>query len=385
MDIANHKPDFVAQDDAPRRAARPAHSLRLVNTGLRLAAPVAPPQGAWEAGFARLSDWLGIALDPVAAPRAPGLRKVAGWALGQAAPAALQFAPWQAISPVALQQAASPDLPRADWAVSYLFEHGPGSAVRAGTLDLALISPHPAACSTDEEGTPPLPRLAVLEAMLHAARAEGRTRIAMIVPSRQRNAMARQLLLADRALTREGLELEVLAVEAALAGLNCARPRWDALIVMPDLRSIVFALLAEATGRKGPWPMLWHSANGPVLVASEALCEAGARLPFDAPVLVQTLALTLHHAGMATAARRLHEAAARLRDSGVVTASRGSSAPYVKTLEDAEYIAVVCAVTASSQRAAPHWHALAASLAGGAAACPSRLELVASNAPSPRP
>jgi hypothetical protein len=81
----------------------------------------------------------------------------------------------------------------------------------------------------------------------------------------------------------------------------------------------------------------------------------------------------------------VHEAAARLRDSGVVTASRGSSAPYVKTLEDAEYIAVVCAVTTSSQRAAPHWHALAASLAGGAAARPSRLELVASNAPSPRP
>lgn len=382
MDIANHRDDGLPQGAATRRAG---NSLRLVSTGLRLAAPVAPPQGAWEAGFARLREWLDIALDPVAAPRTPALRKVAGWARGFAAPPAPHFAPWQAVSPVAFQAGGSPDLPRADWAVSYLFEHGPGSAVRAGTLDLALLSPHPAACASDEDSTPPLPRLAVLEAMLQAARAEGRTRIAIIVSARQRNAMARLLLLADRALTREGIELEVLMIEAALAGLNCARPRWDALVVMPEWRSIVFALLAEGTGGKGPWPMLWHGAQGAVLVASEALCEAGARPAFDAPVLVQTLALTLHHAGMATAARRLHEAAARLRDSGVVTTSRGSHAPYVKTIEDAEFIELVCAAAPGGHRAAPHWQALAASLAGGPPVAPARLELVALNAPFPRP
>jgi hypothetical protein len=376
MDIANQRDASPSQVVTPRRAARAGHGLRLVSTGLRLAAPVAPPQGAWEAGFARLLGWLEIAVDPVAAPRAPGLRKVTGWARGLSTTPAPHFAPWQAISPVALQLGGSYDLPRADWAVSYLFDHGPGSAVRAGTLDLALMSPHPAVCAAEEEGTAPLPRLAVLEAMLHAARAEGRTRIAIIVAASQRNAMARLLLLADRTLTREGIELEVLPVEAALAGMNCARPRWDALIVMPEWRSIAFTLLAEAAGRKGPWPMLWHSAEGPVLASSEALCEAGARLAFDAPVLIQTLALTLHHARMATAARRVHEAAARLRDSGVVTASRGSPAPYVKTLTDGEFIELVCAHNASGHRAAPHWQALAASLAAGATVAPRRLELV---------
>jgi hypothetical protein len=376
MDFANQRDDSPPQVETPRRAARAGHGLRLVSTGLRLAAPVAPPQGAWEAGFARLLGWLEVAVVPVAAPRAPGLRKVTGWARGLTAAPAPHFAPWQAVSPVAFQHGGSPDLPRADWAVSYLFDHGPGSAVRAGTLDFALMSPHPAVCVADEEGTSPLPRLAVLEAMLLAARAEGRSRIAIIVAASQRNALARLLLLTDRGLTREGIELEVLAVETVLPGLNCARPRWDALIVMPDWRSIIMALLAEAAGRKGPWPMLWHSAQGPVLATSEALCEAGARLTFDAPVLIQTLALTLHHAGMATAARRLHEAAARLRDSGVVTASRGSPAPYVKTITDGEFIELVCAHNAGCNRAAPHWHALVASLAAGTTAAPRRLELV---------
>jgi hypothetical protein len=286
------------------------------------------------------------------------------------------------ISPVAFQSGGA-ELPRADWAVSYLFDHGPGSAVPAGTLDLALFSPHPSACASDEEGAAPLPRLAVLEAMLHAARAKGRSRLAIIVPARQRNAMTRLLLLADRDLTRAGIELEVLAVEAALTGLNCARPRWDGLIVMPELRSIVFALLAGATGRKGPWPMLWHApGRALVLAASEMLAEPGARLGFDAPALVQTLALTLHHAGVRTAARRLHEAAARLRDSGVVTTSRGSSAPYVTMLDDAEFMRRLCDGSASSHRPAPHWQALGEVAAAATPAAPVRLQLIA---PLPAP
>jgi hypothetical protein len=383
MDIASHTSGLPVSGDAPRPVLRPAHTLRLVSTGLQLAAPVAPPQGEWEAAFARLCDWLEIAIDPVTAPRAPALRKMAGWARGIVAASAPHFAPWQAVSPVALQHAASPELPRADWVASYLFDHGPGSAVRAGTLDLALISPHPAACSTDEEGAAPLPRLAVLEAMLHAAHTEGRHRVAIIVPARQRNAMARLLLLADRELTRAGLELEVLPIEAALAGLNCASPRWDALIVMPELRSIVFALLAEATGRKGPWPMLWFGPGGTLaLAASEVLAEPGARRAFDAPVLVQTLALTLHHAGKGRAARRLHEAAARLRDSGVVSVSRGSSAPYVTVLAEAEWLARICTGAGAGNRPAPHWHALSASLADQTAIAPVQLNLVTSKSPS---
>jgi hypothetical protein len=330
-----------------------------------------------------LREWLGIALAPVAAPRAPALRKVADWARGQAAAPAPFFAPWHPVSPVALQPGHGPELPRADWVVSYLFEHGPGSAVRGEPLDLALFSPHPGACAAEGEGDAPMPRLAVLEAMLQAAREQGRTRLAIIVPARQRNAMARQLLLADRALTREGVEIEVLAVEAALGALHCRRPRWDGLIVMPALRSIVFAVLGEGTGCKGPWPMLWHDANGGlVLATSEALAEPGARLPLDAPVLMQVLALTLSHAGMRPAARRLHDAAARLRDSGVVTSTRGSSAPYAKTVSDAELVELVCTGLLPGHRPAPHWRALGDGTLAGTARPSVRLNVVSST-PTP--
>lgn len=379
MDMAHHQSDFHAVRES-RRASR---GLRLISTGLRLAEPVAAPHGEWDAAFGSLREWLGIALAPVAAPRAPALRKVADWARGLAAGSAPQFAPWHSVSPVALQSGSGPDLPRADWVVSYLFEHGPGSTVRGEPLDLALFSPHPGACMAEGEGEAPLPRLAVLEAMLRAARAEGRTRLAIIVPARQRSAMARQLLLVDRDLTREGLTLEVLAIEAALGALHCTRPRWDGLIVMPELRSVVFALLGEGTGCKSPWPLMWHDAAGAlVLATSEMLTEPGARLPLDAPVLMQTLALTLHHAGMRSAARRLHEAAARLRGTGVVTSARGSTAPYAKTVSDAELIELVCAGMLPGHRPAPHWRALGDLPLAGTPGTPVRLNVVSSN-PSP--
>ena len=374
----------TSANDAVRPAAKAPSPLRVVGGGLRLAEPVAAPDPQWEAAFAGLRGWLGIALDPVPAPRASGLRKMTDWARGPASGIVPQFAPWEVFSPVSLQPGANAEWPRADWMVSYLFEHGPGSAVRAGTLDFALFSPHPAACTRDEGDALPLPRLAVIEAMLHAARAQGRTRIAIVVSASQRNAFASRLLRADRNLTREGMTLEVLAIEAAMPGLASSSPRWDAVIVMPEWRSIVFTLLATASGRKGPWPLLWF-ANGQALVraSSEALVEAGGRLPLDAPVLIQTLALTLHHSGMGAAARRLHEAATRLRDSGIVTVSRGSTVPYARTLEDADFVELVCAGMSQGHRAAPHWQAMAASLVCGTIAAPARLSLIASTASAP--
>jgi hypothetical protein len=386
MDRANQVPGPAPLvRDLPLAPAAPVArgGLRLVSGGLRLAAPVAPPDAEWQAAMAELLAWLGIALEPVAPPRPQGLRKMADWARAAAgAGEAVQFTPWQTVSPVALQTGGDAGLPRAEWIASYLFDHAAGTGHRSGSLDLMLLSPHPSACLAEEAGALPLPRPSVTTAMLRAARAEGRSRMAIIVPSAQRNAYARQLLLADRELTREGLELDIIAIEQALAGLTLARPKWDALIVMPELRSIVFALLAEATGIRAAWPMLWHGPRGLVQVTSEALVEAGARLPLDAPVLVQSLAVTLHHAGMSAAGRRLHEACVRLRDNGVVTPSRGSPAPYVNTRSDAEFVSLICAGMGIGSRPVPHWRALGAAPDGGTSAGPARLSLIASN-PSP--
>lgn len=386
MDRANHKPESLtpaANRPAASAGAQVRPSLRVISTGLRLAEPVVPADAAWADAFARLLGWLEIDVEAVELPRATGLRKVAGWAgVAGGGAAAPQFAPWQPISPVALQNPNSNELPRADWTASYLFDHGQGSAVRGAPIDLALMSPHPARCEADEAGDPAVPRPAILEAMIRAARDEGRERIVIIAAARQRNALARQLLLIDRGLTREGLELEILAVEQALPALMVPRPRWDALIVMPELRSIVFTLLAEASEVRAPWPMLWHDARGPVLVASEALGEAGARLSLDAMALVQALALTLQHAGMNSAARRLHECSARLRDSGTVTASRGSPAPYVTQVDDAQFVQLVCAGLPAGGRAVPQWRALGDVVSGGTGREDMRLYIVASGSSS---
>jgi len=384
MDRANQLPEPASLSRtlplAPA-ASSTRGGLRLVGGGLRLAEPVAAPDPQWQNAFAELLEWLGIAVEPVAAPRSVAFRKMADWARGAAgAGGAVQFMPWQVTSPVALQNGGQADLPGAEWIASYLFDHtvGTGSA-RAAPIDLMLMSPHPAVCVADEPGALPLPRPAITEAMLRAARAEGRSRIAIIVPAALRNGFARQLLAADRALTREGLELEVIAIEQTLGSLTLGRPKWDALIVMPELRSIVFALLAEATGIRAAWPMLWHGARGTMLVTSEALSEAGARLPLDAPVLVQSLAVTLHHAGMTAAARRLHEACVRLRDNGVVTPSRGSPAPYANTRSDSEFVNLICAGMGIGSRPVPQWRALGEGPVGGTSAAPVRLNLVASN------
>ncbi|MEE4316832.1 MAG: hypothetical protein V2I74_07605 [Erythrobacter sp.] len=388
MDRANHKPESTAPQHRIRSlptAGEGARGLRLVSTGLRLAAPVEASDPAWADAMAQLLRWLDVALEPVAPRRSAGLGKVADWARAAGVTAgATQFAPWQAISPVALQQAASPELPRADWVASYLFDHGQGNAARSGALDLMLMSAHPARCEAEQEGEAPLPRPAIVEAMIRAARAEGRCRIAIIVPARQRNAAARQLLLADRTLTREeGLSLEIVAIEQALGGMLTARPRWDAMIVSPELRSIVFAMLAQATGLAAPLPMLWHAGSDLVLVASELLGEAGARVPMDAAVLVQALALTLRHSGMTAAALRLHESSAQLRDSGIVTASRGSPAPYVTEVDDAQFVQLVCAGAQTGRRPVPQWLALPDLPVAGTSGAPVRLTLVAENSSSP--
>jgi hypothetical protein len=240
---------------------------------------------------------------------------------------------------------------------SYLFELGAGRATSNRSIDVMLMSPHPDSCTIDEDCNAAMPRPDVMRAMLNAAKAEGRSRLAVIVPGRCRNAMAMQLVAADRALTRDDVALDIVSTEEALGLLLGDALRWDAIITLPELRSIPFAILAGATGTAGPWPMLWHD-RGIVLMSGEALEEGVRRAPLDATLLIQSLALASHHAGMGQAAWRLHEAWARLRALGVMTPGRGSVAPYANEVSEADFIDLICSNMARSNRPAAGWKAI---------------------------
>jgi hypothetical protein len=343
----------------PVRAAEAsaAKGLRLVNGALELAAPVSPPDPLWDTAFTDLLKFLDIPADPVTDG------------------AALRFVPWQAVSPVAWQQAAAAALPQADWAASYLFDHGPGSAVRGGPIDVMLLSPHPELCRMEAS----LPSQVVLAAMIRAAAEEGRERITIIAASTRRDAMAQMAEEAVRCAAVPIPECEVLAIEDALPSLMAARSRRDALIVMPELRSIVFALLARTSGLRAPWPIVWHAAAGPVLIASEMLAAPAGIIPLDAGVLVQSLALALRAAGRTRDARRLHAAGAGLRDRGVVTTARGSQAPYVTTRDDAEFVKLLCSGAGAGGRDAPDWGAIGNKASHGTGCDDMRLYIIASN------
>lgn len=359
--------------------------LMVVTSRLRLGQPAPPTPEHWREGLAQLLEWLGIDVEFVTAERSRRLPKVADWVV----PAGRNssdyftiFAPWLAWSPVALQQGGAPGLPQALFMASYLIEHDRGQAVARGGIDLVLMSPHPAVCAVDQAGEAPLPRLQVLEAMIRTAKAEGRDKLAIILHAHQRNALARKLLSANRGLTRDGLNIEILTIEEALSPLGARTSPWDAIIAMPDLRGIVFTMLAEASGVKGPWPMLWHGGERGrelPLITSEAIGGGGAGSALDASVLIHALALCLHHAGSVQAARRLYEAWSRLRDSGVTVAGRGQDAPYVTQVRDSDFIAMLCHGAGVSRRPVRAWRALGCPEPVDAVRQPSGLRVVASN------
>ncbi|MFM7379314.1 MAG: hypothetical protein ACKO1O_14495 [Erythrobacter sp.] len=225
-----------------------------------------------------------------------------------------------------------------------------------------LMSPHPAQCVAEEAGGVPVPRAGVLAAMIRAARAGARERLAIIVTARQRNAVATRLLAAGKGLTGGGLTLDLLTLEEALPALMGARAPWDAVIAMPDLRSTVFTMLAHASGLSRAWPMLWYGAEGARglrMVTCEAPGEGASHLPLDAPALIHTLALTLQDAGAGRQAAGLHEAWALLRDSGVTTPGHGQGgAPYASEVADSAFIAMLCRGEAVSKRPQQPWRAL---------------------------
>jgi hypothetical protein len=306
--------------------------LSVVRAPLQFAQPDEPAPPEWDDAIGQLLDWIGIA--PEWLPE------------GQAGGAPL-FAPWRGWSPAAFQLGGAPGLPQAHFAASYCLEHARAAATGKQGTDVLLMSPHPATCT-------PLPEPGLLDMMLRVSRGEGRGRIAVVGHARHRGALAAMVQG-----TREG-DIDILAVEDALPPLASGRVPWDAIIAMPEWRGTVFTMLAEASGVRGAWPMLWIGEAGPLAVTCEVAGEGAAgTMALDAPALVHGLALALNAAGAARAARRLHDAWARLRDSGVTTAGRGSGdAPYATQLGDIAFLALLCKDGATSKRSQTEWLAL---------------------------
>lgn len=375
---------------ATQPASQPATELSGCSPGLRLVespclmlarpSPDRTPE-AWRAGIDRLGRWLDLDFAHVPQRHASGLQRVTGWAAAAAsgregsAHAPPVFAPWQCWSPVSLQQPGKVALPCASWVGSYLYDGGNAKPLTRGAADIQLLSPLPSACLPGDGEAQPIPRPDTLRAMIDAARREERDRIVIVTDIQRHNAMIRQLLLLDRSLTRERMQIEVISIETALCRLVQDRSRWDAIIVLPDLRSLIFAMLAQLHGISSPWPMLWHH-RGVTMICAEQLDADAGDLPLDGPLLVQTLALAARQAGLSVIAGRLIQGAARLWDCGIVTPGRGSVAPYVTEVSDRDFIEQLCKGVAGGQRTVAHWRAVASGALPLAAPRPTRLRLV---------
>ncbi|WP_073973700.1 hypothetical protein [Erythrobacter donghaensis] len=358
---------------------RPRPQLALVDARLRLVHPAGGIPAEWCTALDALLGWLGIAANILPAAPRGRFKRLTDWST----PGAPLFAPWLGWSPAAFQHGGLGHLPQAQFVVSYLLDHPRSAPPGLGGPDLMLMSPHPAQCLAEAAGDVPVPRAGVLAAMIRAARAEARARLAIIVTARQRNAVATRLLAAGRELTGAGLTLDLLTLEEALPLLMGTRAPWDAVIAMPDLRSTVFTLLGHTSGVCRAWPMLWFAGEGERalrLVTSEAAGEGASRLPLDAAALIHTLALTLKAAGAARHAARLHEAWALLRDSGVTTAGNGQSgAPYAREVADDAFLAMLCRGDAVSKRPQRPWRALEEQKSAGTGSQSAHLRIVSSS------
>lgn len=384
MDHSGQHPDHwcaAPSHGAAPRDERPAPRarLQLVSGTLVLSQNAEPAPAEWQEPFAKLIAAHRIDLRFETPGRIAGFSQMRRWAAGEAgASPAPVFAPWQCFSPVAFQPSADRTaLPRAQFAASYLFAAGMDRPAGRRHVDIMVMSPHPASCPPDEDCGAALPRTAVLSAMIRAARAEGRSACAIIAPARSCSALARRLLGTDRALTRGEFAFEIVAIEDAIGRMIGGAPGWDAVIALPELRSIVLAALAETCGVAGPWPLLWHD-RGLRMVASEALGQVPSRLGLDATVLIQSLALAARAAGLGYEAQRLYESWAQLRERGVVTASRGSALPYVTTVGESEFLALALTEPSVQTRCVPSWKAIAPVAGNRSAGSPVGLSLVAS-------
>ncbi|MGB3470005.1 MAG: hypothetical protein WBA51_04205 [Erythrobacter sp.] len=307
----------------------------------------------------RLAEGIGVKIKWCASGKNSSLIERARHAIGTTnEPYPPVFTPWKCYVPTAFQAGiAAQQLPRAKWVASYLFDSGVGRPIANPTIDLVLMSPLPIECQTEDSVAPAMPRLGVLKAMLNAMQTEGRRRLAIILPEANQNSMAALLVMACDAATRSDVEVEILSIEQAVVRIQSNEFNWEAVIAMPELRGIVFAMLSEWAGVSAPWPMLWQ---GQALnaVTSEAL-GIPAKRQLDATLLMQALALAARKGGCGTVAERLHESWAVLRDRGVVTPSRSLPTPYVKEVSEADFVDIAATARPRDGRALPKWKGVA--------------------------
>jgi hypothetical protein len=343
---SRHSPDAKADLSAasPHPLAAPSR-LGLVETpAVTLVTSAHPAPPLWDRPLRQLLGWLEVPIRH-APPKSTGpLSGLVEWSKPlTGASTCPQLAIWSTTSPALLQHGGD-RMPRCDWLASYLFDYAvPRKGIKA-PLDIMLMSPHPSVCDAAPAVGDGLPRPAIIKSMLTAAKAENRAKIAIVVDAAARNAMAARLLLADRALTREGVELAILSIEEAVSALTRRIDCWDAIIVMPQWRGVLFALLSEASGIAGAWPLLWYGRSLQ-MITSETI-QPRSQLPeLDAPLLVLGLAALLQQLGLHYSAQRLHDALLDMWDRSVTTPGRPHQNPFGCRLGDADFISTMIAQT----------------------------------------
>jgi len=346
--------------DTPERHRGRAPLALAAVPAARLALPVGAVPEDWQQGLDGVLRWLGIGLAAAPSPAARRFGQLTEWAsaAGSASPAAV-FAPWQTTASTSVLHPGLGRAGQATWIASFLFDYGAARLPRRRPLDVMVMSPLPWACDEVQAGQAPLPSLRLITSMIAAAKAQGRSKLAIIADAASRNTITGQLLMADRALTRAGIDIAILPVEEALRTLVRHCEPWDALIVMPQWRSVTTALLAELSGVTQPWPLMWYR-RGLQRVTSEAAVPTATAPVCDAPLLVLSLAAALHAQGQTFAAHKLYDAAAQLWERGVATPGRPSESPYARNLSDAEFLQhLTLTPPAAGGRAPQPWRALA--------------------------
>lgn len=321
----------------------PLSPLGLVETpAVTLDVSAHPAPKVWDDALRQLLEWLEVPIRQAPPKSTSRLSGLVEWSKPLAgAEACPHLAIWRTTSPALLQHG-SDRVPRCDWLASYLFDYAVPRKGIKGPLDIMLMSPHPAGCDAAQAKGGELPRPAIVKSMLEAAKAEKRERVAIVCDAAARNAMAARLLLADRALTREGVELAILSIEEAVSALTQRVDCWDAIIVMPQWRGVIFALLSQASGVVGAWPLLWHGRTLR-LITSEATQRGSQLHELDAPLLVLGLAALLQQLGLHYSAQRLHDAMLDLWDRSVTTPGRPHQNPFGCRLDDADFISTMIA------------------------------------------